>query len=74
MDYLYLTHQKIVEASRRIKIEIGVLDHWQNEVEGLKHDADALNEYYRQFPRTDNTLLEMSLSNRYLTSLRYTNR
>jgi hypothetical protein len=30
----------------------GVIEHWENEVEGLKDDPDALNEYYRQFPRT----------------------
>ena len=34
-------------------IEIGVVDHWQNEVDGLKTDQDSLNEYYRQFPRTE---------------------
>jgi len=33
-------------------IDIGVIDHWQNEVDGLKDDQDALNEFYRQFPRT----------------------
>lgn len=33
-------------------IEQGVIDYWDNEVEGLKQDQDALNEYYRQFPRT----------------------
>ena len=33
-------------------IDIGVIDHWQNEAEGLKGDQDALNEFYRQFPRT----------------------
>jgi len=33
-------------------IEVGVIDYWENEVEGLKSDQDALNEYYRQFPRT----------------------
>jgi len=33
-------------------IDIGVIDHWQNEVDGLKGDQDALNEFYRQFPRT----------------------
>ena len=33
-------------------IHIGVIDFWNNEVEGLKSDNDALNEYYRQFPRT----------------------
>jgi hypothetical protein len=31
----------------------GVIEHWQNEVEGLKSDQDGLNEYYRQFPRTE---------------------
>ena len=35
------------------KIKIGVIDYWQNEVEGLKDDADGLNEFYRQFPRTE---------------------
>ncbi len=34
-------------------ITTGVIQHWENEVEGLKHDQDALNEYYRQFPRTE---------------------
>ena len=35
------------------EIEIGVIEHWQNEVDGLKSDSDGLNEYYRQFPRTE---------------------
>ena len=34
-------------------IDIGILEHWQNEVDGLKSDPDALNEFYRQFPRTE---------------------
>ena len=34
-------------------IDQGVLEHWQNEVDGLKDDQDGLNEYYRQFPRTE---------------------
>mgnify|MGYP003150754146 CR=1 FL=1 len=34
-------------------IDVGVVDHWQNEAEGLKSDQDALNEFYRQFPRTE---------------------
>jgi len=34
-------------------ITTGVIQHWNNEVEGLKNDQDALNEYYRQFPRTE---------------------
>ena len=35
------------------EIKVGVIEHWENEVEGLKHDQDSLNEYYRQFPRTE---------------------
>ena len=34
-------------------IDVGVIDHWQNEADGLKGDQDALNEFYRQFPRTE---------------------
>ena len=34
-------------------IDVGVIDHWENEAEGLKDDQDALNEFYRQFPRTE---------------------
>jgi hypothetical protein len=33
-------------------IDVGVIDHWNNEADGLKGDQDALNEFYRQFPRT----------------------
>ena len=31
----------------------GALDYWEAEVDSLKNDADALNEFYRQFPRTE---------------------
>jgi len=34
-------------------VNIGVIEHWENEVEGLKSDQDGLNELYRQFPRTE---------------------
>ena len=34
-------------------IDIGVIDHWDNEADGLRDDQDALNEFYRQFPRTE---------------------
>jgi len=34
-------------------IDGGVLDYWENEVESLRNDSDALNEFYRQFPRTE---------------------
>ena len=35
------------------EIKIGVIDYWDNEVEGLRSDQDSLNEFYRQFPRTE---------------------
>jgi hypothetical protein len=47
------TPAKPVEGSDGLKIEVGVINHWENEVEGLKGDQDSLNEYYRQFPRTE---------------------
>lgn len=31
----------------------GAVEYWENEVESMKSDPDALNEYYRQFPRTE---------------------
>ena len=34
-------------------IKNGAIDYWEAEVKSLKSDADALNEYYRQFPRTE---------------------
>ena len=35
------------------KITQGAIKYWENEVESNKNDADALNEFYRQFPRTE---------------------
>ena len=34
-------------------IDMGAIDYWENEVESLSQDPDALNEYYRQFPRSE---------------------
>ena len=31
----------------------GAIDYWENEVASLKNDSDALNEFYRQFSRTE---------------------
>lgn len=31
----------------------GAIDYWDAEVDSLKNDPDALNEFYRQFPRTE---------------------
>jgi len=41
-----------VEGPHGEFIDLGVVKYWENEVEGLKSDQDALNEFYRQFPRT----------------------
>lgn len=35
-----------------IMIKNGAINYWEAEVDSLKNDADALNEFYRQFPRT----------------------
>ena len=34
-------------------INVGAIDYWENEVESLSQDPDALNEFYRQFPRSE---------------------
>ena len=44
--------QEVLDSHGEL-IDVGVLSHWQNEAEGLKSDQDALNEFYRQFPRTE---------------------
>ena len=46
------TPEEPIEGTYGDKIEVGVIEHWENEVEGLKNDQDGLNEFYRQFPRT----------------------
>tara|TARA_R100001460_G_scaffold18612_2_gene39430 strand:- start:81 stop:2285 length:2205 start_codon:yes stop_codon:yes gene_type:complete len=50
---VFETPQKPKEGPDGFPIEIGVIEHWENEVDGLKDDPDALNELYRQFPRTE---------------------
>ena len=47
------TPSKAIEGIDGEQIRTGVIEHWENEVEGLKNDADSLNEYYRQFPRSE---------------------
>ena len=47
------TPEKPILGNDGLQIETGVVEFWENEVEGLKHDSDGLNEYYRQFPRTE---------------------
>ena len=61
------TPEEPVDDNFGDKITQGVIDHWNNEVEGLKQDQDGLNEYYRQFPRTEEHALEMRQKSLYLT-------
>jgi len=46
------TPKKTVKDPHGVTIKQGVIEYWENEVEGLKNDQDGLNEFYRQFPRT----------------------
>ena len=50
---VFNTPPEAVEGIDGEFIFTGVINHWENEVEGLKKDPDALNEYYRQFPRSE---------------------
>ena len=49
---VFNTPKKEVKDPHGTKITQGVIEYWNNEVEGLKQDQDSLNEFYRQFPRT----------------------
>ena len=51
---VFRTPQEPIPSNYGDLIEQGVIDYWENEVDSLKNDADALNEFYRQFPRTEN--------------------
>lgn len=42
-----------VRGVDNVWITNGAIDYWEAEVESLKNDPDALNEFYRQFPRTE---------------------
>lgn len=52
--------QPVIESPKEAVLGIdnelihqSVVNYWENEVHSLKSDSDALNEYYRQFPRTE---------------------
>jgi len=49
---VFNTPKKEVVGPLGDAITQGVIEYWDNEVEGLKQDQDGLNEFYRQFPRT----------------------
>ena len=50
---VFRTPDSPVEGIDGSMIEIGAIDYWENEVSSLKGDSDALNEYYRQYPRSE---------------------
>lgn len=45
--------EKPVRSAEGTWITQGVIEYWNNEVASLKANPDALNEFYRQFPRTE---------------------
>ena len=47
------TPDRPIEGNDGEYINTGSINYWENEVNSLKNDADALNEFYRQFPRTE---------------------
>jgi hypothetical protein len=47
------TPKKPIAGPYNDSIDVGVIEHWENEADGLKNSHDALNEFYRQFPRTE---------------------
>jgi hypothetical protein len=47
------TPSKVLVGIDGEDITLGAIDYWENEVGSLSQDADALNEFYRQFPRTE---------------------
>tara|TARA_B110001469_G_C9644451_1_gene325146 strand:+ start:1062 stop:3311 length:2250 start_codon:yes stop_codon:yes gene_type:complete len=50
---VFHTPLKPVMGIDKEMITQGAIDYWQNEVDSLSSDPDALNEFYRQFPRTE---------------------
>jgi hypothetical protein len=52
MPVFYAPEEPIIGVDK-ILIKNGAIDYWEAEVDSLKSDADALNEFYRQFPRTE---------------------
>lgn len=50
---VFRTPEKPVLGIDNELISYGAIDYWEAEVDSLKNDADGLNEFYRQFPRTE---------------------
>jgi hypothetical protein len=52
MPVFYKPESSIIGVDNMM-IKNGAINYWEAEVDSLKNDADALNEFYRQFPRTE---------------------
>lgn len=52
MPVLRKPEQKVIGVDGAM-ISNGAIDYWEAEVDSLKNDSEALNEFYRQFPRTE---------------------
>ena len=52
MPVLYTPEEKTYDSYGDL-ITQGALEYWTNEVESLKSNSASLNEFYRQFPRTE---------------------
>jgi len=52
MPVLYTPPTEVLGIDNEM-IYQGAIEYWENEVDSMKNDPDALNEYYRQFPRTE---------------------
>ena len=50
---VFETPEKPIKGIDGEMINQGAINYWQNEVDSLSNDPDALNEFYRQFPRTE---------------------
>ena len=50
---VFIGEKDSIKGADGYDITTGVIEHWENEVDGLRDDPDSLNEYYRQFPRTE---------------------
>tara|TARA_R110000822_G_scaffold42798_8_gene116041 strand:- start:353 stop:2539 length:2187 start_codon:yes stop_codon:yes gene_type:complete len=50
---VFKTPAKPIKGIDGEMITQGAIDYWENEVQSLKSDPDALNEFYRQFPRSE---------------------
>ena len=50
---VFRSHKVPIKGVDGSMISRGAIDHWEAEVDSLKSDSDALNEFYRQFPRTE---------------------